>query len=151
VVVGAIVVVVVGAIVVVVGAIVVVVGAIVVVVVGAIVVVVGAIVVVVGAIVVVVGGVTTPTTQVMPDGRSVGSAEKVSCAFQYLSSCVADATPKVHAYPMLYRPGGMICGPLAPNTPNEMVGNPVSNPGPPAVLATAVVLLITGVLALNSG
>ena len=64
----------------------VVVGAIVVV--GATVVVVGAtVVVVVGAIVVVVvGGVTTPTTHVMPDGTSVGSAEKVSCAFQYLSS-----------------------------------------------------------------
>ena len=97
VVVGAIVVVVVGAtVVVVVGAIVVVVGAIVVVVVGAIVV------VVVGAIVVVVvGGVTTPATQVMPDGLSVESTEKVSCAFQYLSSCVADATPNVQAYPML--------------------------------------------------
>ena len=60
------------------------------------------VVVVVGAIVVVVvGGVTTPTTHVIPAGTSVGSAEKVSCAFQYLSSCVADATPNVQAYPML--------------------------------------------------
>ena len=148
VVVGAIVVVVVGAtVVVVVGAIVVVVGAIVVVVVGAIVV------VVVGAIVVVVvGGVTTPATQVMPDGLSVESTEKVSCAFQYLSSCVADGSPRVHAKPMLYVPAGTTCGPAAPKTPNEMVGIPVSKPGPPGVLATAVVLSTIGDPApLNNG
>jgi len=55
-----------------------------------------------GAVVVVVAGVL-PTTAVhlIPDGLSVESTANVICAFQYLSSCVAEANPRVHANPML--------------------------------------------------
>lgn len=106
-----------------------------------------------GAVVVVVAGVL-PTTavHVIPDGLSTESTANVIWAFQYLSSCVADANPRVHAKPTLYVPAGTICGPLAPKTPNEMVGIPVSKPPPPGADATAVVLLTIGVPApLNNG
>ena len=45
----------------------------------------------------VVGVVGATTVKVMPAGRSFGSAANVSCTFQYLSSCVADAGPSVQA------------------------------------------------------
>jgi hypothetical protein len=112
----------------------------------------GAVVVVAAGAVVVVGVEPLTTCHVIPDGMSAGSTAKVNTAFQYLSSCVADAEPRVHANPTLYVPAGTICGPLAPKAPNEIVGIPVTNPPPPGEAATAVVLFTMGVPApLNKG
>ena len=65
--------------------------------------------------VVVVGG-GVPTIHVMPAGRSAGVVEKVICTFQNLSCWVGEATPSVHAKPMLYVPGGTNEGPSGANT-----------------------------------
>ena len=58
-------------------------------------------VVVVAAMVVVVAVEAATTVHVIPDGTSAGVTANVSCTFQYLSSCVADAVPSVHAMPTL--------------------------------------------------
>ena len=55
------------------------------------------VVVVAAAATVVVVVCAAGTAQVMPDGWSAGVTANVNCTFQYLSSCVADAAPSVHA------------------------------------------------------
>jgi hypothetical protein len=109
-------------------------------------------VVVVAAMLVVVAGEAATTVHVMPDGVSVGVTANVSCTFQYLSSCVADALPSVHAKPRLYVPAGTTVGPSAPNKLNESGGSPVINPPGLATVATPVVPFVYGVPeALNKG
>jgi len=95
--------------------------------------------VVVEPMTVVVEAVPVADCPLMPAGTSEGAAAKVSCAFQYLSSCVAEGLPRVHAYPMLYVPGGTVWGPSAPNTSNVNALSPTSRPPPPGASATAVV------------
>ena len=111
--------------------------------------------VVVVAIVVEVVVVTTDAAtavQVRPDGTSAASATTVICAFQYLSSWVADAGPSVHAYPMLYVPAGRNAVPSSPMNPNDIAFSPISSPPPPAVGAIPVSLFTHDEPALvNSG
>lgn len=81
------------------------------------------------------GGGLLGTVHVTWAGLSLALVVNVICTFQYLSSCVDEAGPSVHAIPTLYVPAG-ICPGL--KTPKKKAGMLMMGPGPPGEVWLAV-------------